>query len=166
MNRRCMELLQAENFPDYCHIEFKQQRQQGHLLACCDDLAHDGYIDGGQEECRFVAEVRRSTEGYTLSPLDENRQAGLVRSGIARSRRGSSVERKTWYGGCVFSCRLYMSNNLAGQFSPHLNYSWRSVYARNLMFAHLAHSLLLSRILPLKPPPPVHKMLCSDRNRQ
>jgi len=50
-----MELLLAENVTDYCHIEFEQQRQQGHFLACCDDLAHDWHINRAQEECRFVA---------------------------------------------------------------------------------------------------------------
>ena len=49
-----MELLLIENFPDYRHIEFEQQRQQGHVLACCDDLADDWHVNGAQEECRFV----------------------------------------------------------------------------------------------------------------
>jgi hypothetical protein len=45
-----MQLLLAKNFPDYCHIEFEQQREQEHVLACCNDLADDGYVNGAQEE--------------------------------------------------------------------------------------------------------------------
>ena len=87
-----MELFLAENFPHYCHIEFEMQRQQGNVLACCDDLADHRHVDGAQDECRFVAQVRRSGKGYAFSPLNEDVEAGLTRYGIARTRCSSAEE--------------------------------------------------------------------------
>src|SRR5258708_31206976 len=115
-----MELLLAENFPDYCHIEFEQQRQQGHVRACCDDLADDWHVNGAQEECRFVASVSRSCKGYALSPLNEDAEAGLKHRGIARTRCSAVVQGEAWYRGCMGSCVRSVSGNLAPEFSPQL----------------------------------------------
>lgn len=116
-----MKLLLAENLADGRHIELEQQRQQGDLLAGCDDLAHYGYINGAQEERRFIQEVRCSAEVYAFPPLDKDIEAGLVRSGIAGTWCGASVERQTGYRGCMFPCRVSVGGNFAGQFSPQLN---------------------------------------------
>ena len=50
-------------------------------------------------------EVRCSPESDTFSPLNENRQAGLVGSRMASGRGRPPVERETRKGGCLFSCR-------------------------------------------------------------
>lgn len=94
------KLLLAENFPNYSHIQFEQQRKQGHVLACCDDLAEHRHVNGAQDECRFVAQVRRSGKGYALSLLNEDGEAGLIHCGIARTRCSAAVQGEAWYRGC------------------------------------------------------------------
>src|SRR6202041_3743592 len=115
-----MELLLAENFPDYCHIEFEQERQQGHVLACCDDLTGDWHVNGAQEECRFVAQVSYSGKGYALPHLDEDVEAGLKRRGMARTGCSSAVQGEAWYRGCMGSCVRRGSGHLAPAVSPPL----------------------------------------------
>src|SRR6266481_1157012 len=137
-----MELL-AQNFPDYRHIEFQQQRQQGHVLACRDDLADDWHVNGEQEERRCVAQVSRSGKGYAFSPLNEDVEAGLTRYGIARTRCSAVVQGEAWYRGCMGSCVQSVGGNLAAEFFPELSYAWRLVFVSNFLSFHVYHEVLL-----------------------
>src|SRR5580704_17150460 len=138
-----MELFLAENFPHYCQIEFEMQRQQGNVLACCDDLADHRHVNGAQDECRFVAQVRRSGKGYALPPLNEDVEAGLIHRGIARTRCSSVVQGEAWYRGCMGSCVRSVSGHLAPEFSPQLTYAWRLLFVCHLLISRGYHDLLL-----------------------
>src|SRR5580693_2810195 len=138
-----MELFLAENFPHYCHIEFEMQRQQGNVIACCDDLADHRHVNGAQDECRFVAQVGRSGKGYALSPLNEDAEARLIHCGIARTRCSSVVQGEAYYRGCMGSCVQSVGGNLATEFSPQLSYAWRLPFVCNLLISRVYHDLLL-----------------------
>src|SRR6266478_5766088 len=162
-----MELFLAENFPHYCHIEFEMQRQQGHVLACCDDLADHRHVNGAEDECRFVAQVSHSGKGYALSPLNEDVEAGLKHRGIARTQCNAAVQGEAWYRGCMGSCVRSVSSNLAPEFSPQLIYAWRLLFVCNLLISRVYHEVLLcgSRIAA-ESGIDLHEIVGSDRNRQ
>jgi hypothetical protein len=111
-----LELFLGKDLANDCHVERQQQSEQRSRFARSDDLAHGGHIDGGQKERRFITQIRRAAERDTLSPLDEDIEAGLVRRWVAHSSFCPPVQRQTGYGGFLCPSSSGMFGNLARQF--------------------------------------------------
>ena len=110
-----MNFFTGQEFADYGHFEFENERKIRDLFAGLDDVADDRQIERGEQVARLVEDEVGAGEVGLLAALRDYGEAGLVGGGGGRGGSGAAAEKQAGNAGDQALLGANEKGNLGGE---------------------------------------------------